>query len=71
MNVTASMALKLIQDSLRAQPIFLCIDDTMVSKFGKKFEDGQIHTCYDIRDSPVLSDYYGIVSVTLKPPYSL
>ena len=39
MNVTASMALKLIPDSLKSQPVFLCIDDTMVSKSGKKFED--------------------------------
>lgn len=39
MNVTASMALKIIPDSLKYQPVFLCIDDTMVSKFGKKFED--------------------------------
>ena len=39
MNVTASMALKLIPKSLKPQPVFLCVDDTMVSKFGKKFED--------------------------------
>lgn len=39
MNVTAVMALKLIPDALDSQPVFLCIDDTMVSKFGKKFED--------------------------------
>lgn len=39
MNVTASMALKVIPDSLKFQPIFLCIDDTMIAKFGKKFED--------------------------------
>ncbi len=39
MNVTASMALKLIPDKLSSQPVFLCIDDTMVPKFGKKFED--------------------------------
>ena len=38
MNVTASMVLKLIPKSLKPQPVFLCIDDTMVSKFGKKFE---------------------------------
>ena len=42
MNVTASMALKLIPDSLKTQPVFLCIDDTMISKFGKKFEDVSI-----------------------------
>ena len=39
MNVTASMALKLILGLLEPQPVFLCIDDTMVPKFGKKFED--------------------------------
>ena len=39
MNVSASMALNLIPKSLQPQPVFLCIDDTMVSKFGKKFED--------------------------------
>ena len=38
-NVTAGMALKLIPEKLQGQPVFLCIDDTMVSKFGKKFED--------------------------------
>ena len=37
MNVTASVALKLIPDILRSQPVFLCIDDTMVYKLGKKF----------------------------------
>ena len=39
MNVTAGMALKLIPEKLSSQPVFLCIDDTMASKFGKKFED--------------------------------
>ena len=39
MNVTASMALKLISESLHSQPVFLCIDDTMAAKFGKKFEN--------------------------------
>ena len=39
MNVTAAMALNLIPKSLKSQPVFLCIDDTMISKFGRKFED--------------------------------
>ncbi len=39
MNITASMTLKLIPESLRSQPVFLCIDDTMVPKFGKKFDN--------------------------------
>lgn len=39
MNVTARLALRLVPDFLETQPIFLCIDDTMVPKFGTKFED--------------------------------
>ena len=39
MNVTFRLALRLVPDSLQSQPVFLCIDDTMVSKFGTKFED--------------------------------
>ena len=39
MNVTASMALKMIPEDLVSQPVFPCIDDTMVPKSDKKFED--------------------------------
>ena len=39
MNTTARIALKLIPNSLQTQPVFLCVDDTMVSKFGTKFEN--------------------------------
>lgn len=39
MNVTSRLALRLVPDSLQSQPVFLCIDDTMASKFGTKFED--------------------------------
>lgn len=45
MNVTASIALKLIPDSLLSQPVFLCVDDTMVAKFGKKFD--QVSVLFD------------------------
>lgn len=38
-NITACMALKLIPQSLRSQPVFLCLDDTMVAKFGTKFDN--------------------------------
>ena len=38
-NVTAKIALHLIPESLKSQPVFICIDDTMVSKFGLKFEN--------------------------------
>ena len=39
MNVTARLALRLVPGFLKTQPVFLCIDDTMVSKYGTKFED--------------------------------
>lgn len=33
MNVTARIALRLIPEDLKSQPVFICIDDTMVAKF--------------------------------------
>ena len=39
MNVTARIALHLIPNLLKTQTIFLCTDDTMVAKFGTKFEN--------------------------------
>ena len=36
---TADTLFLLIPDSLQTQPVFLCVDDTMVSKFGTKFEN--------------------------------
>jgi len=37
-DVTTSKALHLVPDALHKQPLFLSIDDTMVEKFGKRFE---------------------------------
>ena len=39
MNVTVSIALGMVPKDLVSQPVFLCIDDTMVPKSGKEFED--------------------------------
>ena len=40
MNVTAKIALHLISEqSLNHSRLFLCIDNTMISKFGTKFEN--------------------------------
>ena len=39
MNTTVKIALSLIPTSLRSQPVLLCIDDTMVAKYGTKFEE--------------------------------
>lgn len=45
MKRTASKALKVIPQSLKSEPVFLCVDDTMVAKFGKKFE--KVSTLFD------------------------
>ena len=59
MNITASMAFRLVPDSLRTQPVFLCIDDTIESKSGTKFED--VSVLFDLplartgrKDKPVV-----------------
>jgi len=38
MGITAPLALGLIPGRLKLQPVYLCIDDIMAEKFGKKFE---------------------------------
>ena len=37
MRTTARLAMKIIPDNFSSLPVYLCIDDTMVEKFGKKF----------------------------------
>jgi hypothetical protein len=38
MNTTARLALGIVPDDLKSNPIYLCVDDTMVAKFGREFE---------------------------------
>lgn len=37
-KVTTRLALQMIPENLHKNPIFLCVDDTMIAKFGQKFE---------------------------------
>ena len=39
MNVTARIAMHLIPNLLKSQPVFICIDDAIAVKFGTKFEN--------------------------------
>ena len=39
MNTTARPALGIIPESLKNEPVFLCIDDAMTAKYGQKSED--------------------------------
>lgn len=45
MNTTINIALKMIPNSIAYHPVFLCIDDTIVPKSGKKFD--HISKLYD------------------------
>ena len=68
MNVTAGMALNLILEKLQSQPVFLCIDDTMVSKFGKKFEDVSKLFDHDAHNGSNYPNGHCFVSVMLCVP---
>ena len=39
MSVTARLALQIIPEHLHSEPVFLCVDDTMIAKSGQKFEN--------------------------------
>ncbi|MFR2755426.1 MAG: hypothetical protein ACLTC0_07530 [Eisenbergiella massiliensis] len=68
MNVTTKMALNLIPDTLKSQSVFLCVNDTMISKFGEKFEN--VSKLFDHaahNDSNYLNGYC-FVSVMLCVP---
>ena len=68
MNVTACMALKLIPQNLSSQPVFLCIDDTMAAKFGKKFEDVSILFDHSAHNGSNYLNGHCFVSVMLCVP---
>ena len=68
MNPTASVALNLIPENLKLQPIFLCIDDTMVSKFGKTFKKIPAIFGHATHNSSNYLNEYCFVSVMLSVP---
>ena len=39
MNITARLAIQMIPERLHNEPVFLCMDDTMIAKSGQKFEN--------------------------------
>ena len=45
LTVTTSLAMSIVPPELLSQPVFLCIDDTMVEKYGKRFEN--VSTLFD------------------------
>ena len=68
MNATAGMALKLIPEKLPSQPVFLCIDDTMVAKSGKKFEYASKLFDHAAHNGPNYLNGHCFVSVMLCVP---
>ena len=68
MNTTVRIALKLVPDSLQTQPVFLCVDDTMVSKFGTKFENASKLFDHAARNGSNYLNGHCFVSVMLCIP---
>ena len=70
LTTTARIALRLIPSFLDSYPVFFCVDDTMVPKAGKKFE--QISILYDHATHNGNSYLNGhcFVSVMLCVPYA-
>ena len=65
MNTTVRIVLKLIPDSLQTQPVFLCVDDTMVSKFGHKIEmfqtvDHAAHNRFQLSEWTLLCECHAL-----------
>ena len=68
MNTTARIALRLIPDDLKGQPVFLCIDDTMVPKSGTKFADVSKLFDYAAHNGSCYLNGHCFVSVILCVP---
>lgn len=65
---TAELACSLIPAALQNEPVFLSVDDTMVPKFGKKFDTVTLlhdHACHT--GNPYVNGH-SFVSLTLSVP---
>lgn len=70
MNTTARIALKLVPSFLDSYPVFLCVDDTMVPKVGKKFEQVSILFDHAAHNGNSYLNGHCFVSVMLCVPYA-
>ena len=68
MNITAKVALRMIPDSLATQPIFLCVDDTMVAKAGTRFENVSKHFDHAAHNGSNYLNGHCFVSIMLCIP---
>ena len=65
----ASTSLGIIPESLAEEPVMIAIDDTTISKFGKKFADVQYlydHSIHDSKNRMVNSHCF--VNLTMSVP---
>ncbi len=70
LTTTARIALGLIPSFLDAYPVFFCVDDTMVPKAGKKFEQVSILFDHAAHDGNSYLNGHCFVSVMLCIPYA-
>ena len=70
LTTTARIALGLIPSFLDSYPVFLCVDDTMVPKAGKKFEQVSILFDHAAHNGNSYLNGHCFVSVMLCIPYA-
>ena len=68
LTTTAKLALELIPDTLRNEPVFLSTDDTIVVKFGKHFEQVSILHDHALHTGKLYVNGHAFVSLMLCVP---
>ena len=68
LTTTARLALELIPDTLRNEPVFLSTDDTIVVKFGKHFEQVSILHDHALHTGKLYVNGHNFVSLMLCVP---
>ena len=68
LTTTAMLALELIPDALRNEPVFLSTDDTIVVKFGKHFEQVSILHDHALHTGKLYVNGHAFVSLMLCVP---
>lgn len=67
-NILAGIALSIIPGDLYSLPVFLCVDDTMVAKFGTKFDDVSVLFDHSAHNGSNFLNGHCFVTVSLCVP---
>ncbi len=70
-RMIAQLAMKSVPASLKDAPCFLCVDDTLISKFGKKFEGVSILFDHAAHDGRRYKNGHCLVCIALAVPVGM